>query len=98
VRMDGDDLAQLPPFRSPTGERPLRGWLAASLTTLNGGELGAIQLFNKQDGGFTEDDEAAAVHLAQMASAAVERARLYQQHSPSRSSEGRQSEPGPGSG
>jgi GAF domain-containing protein len=38
------------------------------------------------------------VHLAQMASAAVERARLYQQHSSSRSSEGRQSEPGPGSG
>ena len=96
VRMDGDDLAQLPPFRSPAGERPLRGWLAASLTTLTGGELGAIQLFNKQDGAFTEDDEAAAVHLAQMASAAVERARLY--HSSSRSSEGGRSEPGPPSG
>ena len=85
VRMDGDDLAQLTPFRSAGGERPLSGWVAASLTTLNGGELGAIQIFNKQNGAFTEDDEAAAVHLAQMASAAVERARLYQEHSSSRS-------------
>lgn len=79
LRMDGDGLAQLPPFRSAAGERPLSGWLAASLTTLSGGELGAIQLFNKHDGAFTEDDEAAAVHLAQMASAAVERTRLYQE-------------------
>jgi hypothetical protein len=100
VRMDGDDLAQLPPFRSPAGERPLRGWLAASLTTLSGGELGAIQLFNKQDGVFTEDDEAAAVHLAQMASAAVERARLYEEHSssPSRGVRPPASGPGPPSG
>jgi hypothetical protein len=95
VRMDGDDLAQLPPFRSPPGERPLRGWLAASLTTLNGGQMGAIQLFDKQDRGFTEDDEAAAVHLAQMASAAVERARLYGEQSSSRPPA---SEPGPGAG
>jgi GAF domain/Phosphoserine phosphatase RsbU, N-terminal domain len=109
VRMDEDDLSQLPPFRSPAGKHPLRGWLAASLTTLNGGELGVIQLFNKQDGAFTEDDEAAAVHLAQMASAAVERARLYQEQSSSPSSAGEESipsrgvappapEPGPGSG
>ena len=58
---------------------PLRGWLAASLTALDGTELGAIQLFDKQHGAFTADDEAALVHLAQMASAAVERARLYQE-------------------
>ena len=52
--------------------------LAASLTALDGSELGAIQLFDPQGGGFTVDDEAALVHLAQMTSAAVERARLYQ--------------------
>lgn len=86
--MDGEDLAQLPPFRSPAGECPLRAWLAASLTTLRGGELGAIQLFNKHDGDFSDDDEAAAVHLAQMASAAVERTRLYQEHLSSSASEG----------
>jgi GAF domain-containing protein len=31
----------------------------------------------EQGRGFTEEDEAALVHLAQMAAAAVERARLY---------------------
>jgi GAF domain-containing protein len=53
------------------------GWLAASLTTLDGRDLGLIQLFDKADGDFTELDEEILVQLAQMASAAVERARLY---------------------
>ncbi len=79
VRIDGEPLARLPFFRNGAGDRPLEGWLAASLTALDGGELGAIQLFDKQDGGFTADDESALVHLAQMASAAVERVRLYQE-------------------
>jgi hypothetical protein len=79
IRVPGDQLATFRPFRDVHGERPLQGWLAASLTALDGTELGAVQLFDKQDGAFTPDDEAALVHLAQMASAAVERARLYQQ-------------------
>ena len=62
---------------SGAGRPPLRGWLAASLTALDGSDLGAIQLFDKQDGAFTGDDEAVLVHLAQMASAAIERTRLY---------------------
>jgi phosphoserine phosphatase RsbU-like protein/GAF domain-containing protein len=77
VRIAGEQLADLPPFCAASGDRPRRGWLAASLTALDGGELGAIQLFDKQGGGFTVEDEAALVHLAQMTSAAVERARLY---------------------
>ena len=81
VRIAGEQLAQLPPFSTAAGDRPLQGWLAASLTALDGSELGAIQLFDKQDGPFTRDDEAVLVHLAQMASAAVERARLYQERS-----------------
>jgi len=79
VRMGGQQLVDLPFFRSEGGERVPQGWLAASLTALDGGELGAIQLFDKTDGGFTDSDEAVIVHLAQMASAAVERARLYQE-------------------
>jgi hypothetical protein len=79
VRIAGDRLADVPAFRDACGERPLHGWLAASLTALDGAELGAVQLFDKQGGAFTPDDEAALVHLAQMASAAVERARLYQE-------------------
>ena len=81
VRIAGYELARLPLFRISSDDRPLQGWLAASLTALDGRELGAIQLFDKQHGDFTQDDEAALVHLAQMASAAVERARLYQNRS-----------------
>jgi GAF domain-containing protein len=75
VRAAGDELADLSHARA--GGPPLRGWLAASLTALDGSELGAIQLFDKHSGAFTADDEAALVHLARMASAAVDRARLY---------------------
>ena len=78
VRLAGEQLAQLHPFRAATGSRHLEGWLAASLTALDGSELGAIQLFDKKDGAFTGDDEAVLLHLAQMASAAVERTRLYE--------------------
>jgi len=76
-RLGGDELARTPLFHVATGARPLRGWVAASLTALAGTDLGAIQLFDKRAGAFTRDDESALVHLAQMASAAVERARLY---------------------
>ena len=76
-RLGGDELARTPLFHVTTGARPLRGWVAASLTALDGTDLGAIQLFDKRAGAFTRDDESALVHLAQMASAAVERARLY---------------------
>jgi hypothetical protein len=81
ARIAGEQLTRLPPFCTAGSARPLRGWLAASLTALDGSALGAIQLFDKQGVGFTVDDEAALVHLAQMTSAAVERARLYQERS-----------------
>jgi hypothetical protein len=81
ARVAGEQLARLPPFGTADSAHPLRGWLAASLTALDGSALGAIQLFDKQGAGFTVDDEAALVHLAQMTSAAVERARLYQERS-----------------
>ena len=77
VRLSGDELALQSPFALAGGDRPLRGWLGAALTALDGSELGAIQLFEKQEGEFTVGDEAVIVHLAQMASAAVERTRLY---------------------
>jgi GAF domain-containing protein len=77
VRLAGEHLAGLAPFQAEPRERPLHGWLAASLTALDGSELGAIQLFDKPGGAFTQEDEAALVHLAQMASAAVDRALLY---------------------
>jgi GAF domain-containing protein len=79
ARVVGEELARTPHLRAAGGPPP-RGWLAASLTALDGRELGAIQLFDKHDGSFTGEDQAALVHLAQMASAAVDRARLYRDH------------------
>ena len=48
--MAGEPLALLSPFQSVASDRPLEGWLGASLTALDGGELGAIQVFDKQEG------------------------------------------------
>jgi Phosphoserine phosphatase RsbU, N-terminal domain len=62
------------PERSPDLEAPLRA--------LDGSELGVIQAFDKQEGDFSELDEAILVQLAQMAAAAVERAQLYERRSP----------------
>jgi hypothetical protein len=53
------------------------GWLWAPLATLAGRELGSIHAFNG-DRPFTDLDEAVLVHLGQMASAAIERALLYE--------------------
>jgi signal transduction histidine kinase len=55
---------------------PLRGWLAAPLIAHDGANLGLIQVSDKYEGDFTEEDEAVLVQLAQMASVAIENARL----------------------
>ncbi|HIK16985.1 MAG TPA: PAS domain S-box protein [Leptolyngbyaceae cyanobacterium M33_DOE_097] len=57
---------------------PMRGWLAAPLMGRDGHNIGLIQLSDKYEGDFTEADEAILVQLAQMASVAVENARLYE--------------------
>jgi len=77
LRMAREQLRRLPAFRTVGGDGPPNGWLAASLTTLDGRELGAIQVFDKQHGAFTAEDAAVLVHLAQTASAAIERTTLY---------------------
>jgi transcriptional regulator with GAF, ATPase, and Fis domain len=82
LRMTDSDLdhhRQSRALTEPTDARTWkpRGWLAAALITLDHRHLGLIQAFDKQTGDFTELDEAILVQLAQMASAAVERAQLY---------------------
>jgi signal transduction histidine kinase/CheY-like chemotaxis protein len=57
---------------------PLRGWLAAPLVGRDGRNIGLIQLSDKCEGEFTKEDEAILVQLAQMASVAIENARLVQ--------------------
>ncbi len=61
------------------GRPPMRGLLGAPLIGRDGRNLGVVQLSDKIDGDFTEDDEAIVVQLAQMASVALENARLYQE-------------------
>ena len=48
------------------------GMLAAPLTGRDGTKLGVIYLSDRNDGDFTNDDEAILVQLAQMASSAIE--------------------------
>lgn len=82
VRMSRADLESNAARRALAGggDPSADGWLAVSLSALDGSDLGLIQVFDKQDGGqFSELDEAVIVQLAQMASAAVERTQLYRQ-------------------
>lgn len=82
IRMTQAELEADPQWRGfglPTAHHPpLRGWLAAPLTGRHGQTIGLIQLSDKYEGEFTEEDEAILVQLAQMASVAVENTRLYE--------------------
>jgi GAF domain-containing protein len=51
--------------------------LVIPLTSLDGSPLGTITLWSVNGCGFSELDEALALHLAQMASAALDRAQLH---------------------
>ena len=52
-------------------------WTAAPLTALDGRRLGFLHLFDRRRGVFTNADRAVVLQLAQMASAAAERVRMY---------------------
>ena len=54
---------------------PMRGWLAIPLTGRHGRNIGLIQLSDKYEGDFTEEDEAIVVRLAQVASVVLENVR-----------------------
>lgn len=77
MKADASEVAALSLFGGAI-HPPIHGWLAAAMTTLDGSELGLLQLYNKQPRAFSAEDQAALVYLAQMASAAIERAGLYQ--------------------
>lgn len=58
---------------------PMRGWLTVPLIGHGGKNLGLVQLTDKAQGEFTEEDEAILVQLAAIASAGIENAYLYEQ-------------------
>jgi serine phosphatase RsbU (regulator of sigma subunit)/anti-sigma regulatory factor (Ser/Thr protein kinase) len=62
----------------PEAPSPADGWLTFPLIDREGRRLGLIKVADKQEGEFTENDKSILLQLAQMASAALENARLYE--------------------
>jgi GAF domain-containing protein len=83
LRLSGEELVRHPDWRGlrdAPGHPDLPDYLAAPLVSRDGGNIGLVQLSDKTDGTpFTEDDEAALVQLALMASAAIEHVELAEQ-------------------
>jgi PAS domain S-box-containing protein len=60
--------------------RPTEGGLLAATLVARGGQAqGLLQLADKAEGEFTEDDEAILVQLSQLSAIAIENARLYEE-------------------
>ncbi len=80
LRMTQEELEAHPRWRnfgSYGDKHPvMRGWLAVPLTGRQGQNIGLLQLSDKYEGDFTLQDEYVAIELAQLASIAIENARL----------------------
>jgi PAS domain S-box-containing protein len=81
MRLTRAELEAHPAWRN-VGEEgdplpPLRGWLAAPFISRGGRNLGLVQVSDKENGGFSESEEAVLTQLAHLASVAIENARLY---------------------
>jgi PAS domain S-box-containing protein len=83
VRMTQAELEAHPRWRnfgSDADKHPsMRGWLAVPLKGHQGQDIGLLQLSDKYEGEFTLQDEYVAIELAQLASIAIENARLLEQ-------------------
>ncbi|MFI8743826.1 PAS domain S-box protein [Pseudomonas sp. NPDC077186] len=56
---------------------PMRGWLAVPLIDKDGRNLGLLQLSDRYEGEFEEDDQVIAQQFAQMAVSVLENSRLF---------------------
>jgi PAS domain S-box-containing protein len=88
MRLTQAELEAHPAFRRfgshAAQHPPLRGWLGVPLVGRDGRNLGLIQVTDKYEGDFGDADEAVLVQLAQLASEAVENARLLEEVSAGR--------------
>lgn len=80
IRLTHEELRAHPDLRS-VGEAfdrptPMRGLLAAPIVTPDGDDIGVVHLTDKVVGDFTVEDEAVLLQLAQLASVALDNARL----------------------
>jgi len=78
VQLDEQPMLRNLPDRANESQQT-RGWLAVPFIARDGTNLGLVQLASKQEGEFSETDEAILVQLAQVAAVALENARLYDQ-------------------
>lgn len=83
LRLTQEELEAYPHWREFAGDAasapPMRGWLAVPLTGRHGENVGLLQLTDKYQGEFSLQDQYVAVELAQLASIAIENARLLEQ-------------------
>jgi PAS domain S-box-containing protein len=83
MRMTQAELEAHPRWRgfgSYADKHPaMRGWLAVPLTGRDGKNIGVMQLSDKYEGEFTQQDEYVALELAQLASIAIENAHLLEE-------------------
>ncbi len=81
MRLTHAELETHPAWQDAGGKRdeypPLQGWMAAPLISRGGKNLGLIRVSDKDDGDFSESEEAVLAQLAHIASVAIENARLY---------------------
>ena len=82
VRMTQTELQAHPHWRRNAGhanKHMLRGWLAVPLMNRNGQNMGMLELSDKYEGDFTQQDEYVAMELAQLASIALQNAQLIEE-------------------
>ena len=82
LRLTHDEMLAHPRWRmfgGMTDHPPIRGLLAVPLVDRNGGNIGLLLLSDKEAGEFNERDEYVALELSQLASIAIENARLLRQ-------------------
>jgi signal transduction histidine kinase len=73
-----DQLAVLRRHYEAIPQQSSSAWLEAPLLSRDGHEIGSVQLANKVEGEFTEEDSLLFLQLAEMTSLALENARLYE--------------------
>ncbi|WP_437637362.1 response regulator [Sorangium sp. So ce854] len=73
LRMTQQELAKHPEWLDDGASTPPpRGYLAVPLTAADGQNIGCIELSDRRDGEFSDDDETVLVQLAQLASIAIQ--------------------------
>jgi serine phosphatase RsbU (regulator of sigma subunit)/anti-sigma regulatory factor (Ser/Thr protein kinase) len=78
VRLNGAELEAHPAWARQDPPAGTASWLATPLLGRTGQTVGLVHLSDKRDGAFDANDEAILVQIAQLASVAIENARLYQ--------------------